>query len=163
MASDALRDAELAGQPRFRRTTANVSRLRLATATRCRCRLFRGHDLLPRWTGILTSSAALAQMLNLAMKRESTSRQTLGETFSQWKSGAVGMSQTQTSARQHLGTHDGGKPCRRRERLKVRGRPAMRRCGMFSEMTGDMTRPHYDSALANASPFGGLIVQGGVT
>lgn len=34
---------------------------------------------------------------------------------------------------------------------------------MFSAMTGDMNPLHYDAALAERSPFGGLIVQGGVT
>jgi len=34
---------------------------------------------------------------------------------------------------------------------------------MFSEMTGDKNPLHYDAALAAQSPFGGLIVQGGVT
>ena len=34
---------------------------------------------------------------------------------------------------------------------------------MFSEMTGDRNPLHYDAALAARSPFGGLIVQGGVT
>src|SRR4051794_34365259 len=34
---------------------------------------------------------------------------------------------------------------------------------MFSHMTGDMNPLHYDAALAAQSPFGGLIVQGGVT
>src|ERR1043165_386862 len=34
---------------------------------------------------------------------------------------------------------------------------------MFTEMTGDRNPIHYDVELAAASPFGGLIVQGGVT
>ena len=33
----------------------------------------------------------------------------------------------------------------------------------FTEMTGDRNPLHYDRALAEASPFGKLIVQGGVT
>ncbi len=39
----------------------------------------------------------------------------------------------------------------------------MRDVEMFTEMTGDRNPIHYDEALATASPFGGLIVQGGVT
>ena len=34
---------------------------------------------------------------------------------------------------------------------------------MFTEMTGDRNPLHYDAALAAQSPFGELIVQGGVT
>ncbi len=34
---------------------------------------------------------------------------------------------------------------------------------MFSEMTGDRNPLHYDAAFAAVSPFGELIVQGGVT
>lgn len=34
---------------------------------------------------------------------------------------------------------------------------------MFTAMTGDKNPIHYDRALAEATPFGGLIVQGGVT
>jgi acyl dehydratase len=34
---------------------------------------------------------------------------------------------------------------------------------MFTEMTGDKNPIHYDADLAAGSPFGGLIVQGGVT
>ncbi len=40
---------------------------------------------------------------------------------------------------------------------------SMRDVEMFTEMTGDRNPIHYDEALAVASPFGGLIVQGGVT
>lgn len=40
---------------------------------------------------------------------------------------------------------------------------SMRDVEMFTEMTGDRNPIHYDAALATASPFGGLIVQGGVT
>jgi acyl dehydratase len=39
----------------------------------------------------------------------------------------------------------------------------MRDVEMFTEMTGDRNPIHYDEALAAASPFGALIVQGGVT
>lgn len=42
-------------------------------------------------------------------------------------------------------------------------RTTMRDVEMFSAMTGDMNPLHYDAALAERSPFGGLIVQGGVT
>ena len=40
---------------------------------------------------------------------------------------------------------------------------SMRDVEMFSEMTGDRNPIHYDAELAQSSPFGGLIVQGGVT
>lgn len=39
----------------------------------------------------------------------------------------------------------------------------MRDVEMFTEMTGDRNPIHYDADLAAKSPFGGLIVQGGVT
>jgi acyl dehydratase len=34
---------------------------------------------------------------------------------------------------------------------------------MFTEMTGDRNPIHYDAELAAKTPFGGLIVQGGIT
>lgn len=40
---------------------------------------------------------------------------------------------------------------------------SMRDVELFSEITGDMNPLHYDAALAAGTPFGGLIVQGGVT
>ena len=57
----------------------------------------------------------------------------------------------------------------------IRGRPSvgsradrsrmtsMRDVEMFTEMTGDKNPIHYDAELAAKSPFGALIVQGGVT
>jgi acyl dehydratase len=42
-------------------------------------------------------------------------------------------------------------------------RTSMNDVVMFSEMTGDRNPLHYDEQLAAESPFGGLIVQGGVT
>ena len=39
----------------------------------------------------------------------------------------------------------------------------MRDVEMFTEMTGDKNPIHYDAELAAQTPFGGLIVQGGVT
>lgn len=40
---------------------------------------------------------------------------------------------------------------------------SMRDVEMFTEMTGDRNPIHYDAELAAKTPFGGLIVQGGVT
>lgn len=60
-------------------------------------------------------------------------------------------------------------------RMTIKGKPApgaaaerrrrtsMRDVEMFSEMTGDRNPLHYDAELAARSPFGGLILQGGVT
>lgn len=42
-------------------------------------------------------------------------------------------------------------------------RTEMRDVEMFTAMTGDRNPLHYDARLAAASPFGDLIVQGGVT
>jgi acyl dehydratase len=39
----------------------------------------------------------------------------------------------------------------------------MRDVEIFTEMTGDKNPIHYDVELATNSPFGGLVVQGGVT
>jgi acyl dehydratase len=39
----------------------------------------------------------------------------------------------------------------------------MRDVEMFTEITGDRNPIHYDAELAAKSPFGGLIVQGGIT
>ena len=40
---------------------------------------------------------------------------------------------------------------------------SMRDVELFTAMTGDRNPLHYDEALASSTPFGGLIVQGGVT
>jgi acyl dehydratase len=42
-------------------------------------------------------------------------------------------------------------------------RTGMRDVEMFTAMTGDRNPLHYDATLAARAPFGGLIVQGGVT
>ena len=51
-------------------------------------------------------------------------------------------------------------PGARAERCRT---TTMRDVEMFSAMTGDRNPIHYDVELAAKSPFGGLIVQGGVT
>jgi acyl dehydratase len=56
----------------------------------------------------------------------------------------------------------GGKPAVGAAAERSR-RTSMQDVEMFSTMTGDCNPLHYDAALAAASPFGGLIVQGGVT
>jgi acyl dehydratase len=48
-------------------------------------------------------------------------------------------------------------------RAERRRTTTMRDVEMFTEMTGDRNPLHYDAELATKSPFGGLIVQGGVT
>ena len=48
-------------------------------------------------------------------------------------------------------------------RAERRRTTSMRDVEMFTEMTGDKNPIHYDADLAAKSPFGGLIVQGGVT
>jgi acyl dehydratase len=48
-------------------------------------------------------------------------------------------------------------------RAERRRTTSMRDVEMFTEMTGDRNPVHYDADLATKSPFGGLIVQGGVT
>lgn len=55
-----------------------------------------------------------------------------------------------------------GKPEAGAEATRTRA-TSMRDVEMFTEMTGDRNPIHYDEALAKASPFGKLIVQGGVT
>ena len=72
------------------------------------------------------------------------------------------MSQTQTATRNIWDATLGGKPVVGATAERSR-QTSMRDVEMFSEMTGDMNPLHYDRALADASPFGGLIVQGGVT
>ena len=56
----------------------------------------------------------------------------------------------------------GGKPIVGATAERTR-QTSMRDVEMFSEMTGDLNPLHYDAELAAASPFRGLIVQGGVT
>src|SRR5215213_8032617 len=48
-------------------------------------------------------------------------------------------------------------------RSERRRTTSMRDVEIFTAMTGDKNPIHYDAALAARSPFGGLIVQGGVT
>ena len=48
-------------------------------------------------------------------------------------------------------------------RAERRRTTSMRDVEMFTAMTGDRNPIHYDADLAARSPFGGLIVQGGVT
>ena len=49
------------------------------------------------------------------------------------------------------------------QRATLRRMTSLRDVELFAEMTGDRNPLHFDAALAARSPFGGLIVQGGVT
>ncbi len=49
------------------------------------------------------------------------------------------------------------------QRATRRRRTSMQDVERVAEMTGDRNPLHFDAALAARSPFGGLIVQGGVT
>ena len=72
------------------------------------------------------------------------------------------MTQTDTATQDIWQATIGGKP--RIGAMAERSRwTCARDVEMFSEMTGDRNPLHYDAALATRSPFGGLIVQGGVT
>lgn len=71
------------------------------------------------------------------------------------------MTETTTKPFGWTGTHNGkpsvGQVAERRRRTSMRDIEA------FTAMTGDRNPLHYDRALAEASVFGRLIVQGGVT
>ncbi|WP_237212936.1 MaoC family dehydratase [Falsiroseomonas oryziterrae] len=49
------------------------------------------------------------------------------------------------------------------QRATRRRTTSMRDVELFAEMTGDRNPLHFDPVLAGCTPFGGLIVQGGVT
>ena len=72
------------------------------------------------------------------------------------------MKQTEMAARCIWVATLGGKPTPGSTAERSRW-TSMRDVEMFSEMTGDKNPLHYDRDLASLSPFGGLIVQGGVT
>jgi len=72
------------------------------------------------------------------------------------------MKQTEMAARCIWDATLGGKPTPGSTAERSRW-TSMRDVEMFSEMTGDRNPLHYDKDQASRSPFGGLIVQGGVT
>jgi acyl dehydratase len=72
------------------------------------------------------------------------------------------MKQKDTAAKCIWDATLGGKPIPGNSAERSR-RTSMRDVEMFSEITGDKNPLHYDLDLANRSPFGELIVQGGVT
>ena len=72
------------------------------------------------------------------------------------------MKQTEMAAKCIWNATLGGKPIPGSTAERSRW-TSMRDVEMFSEMTGDKNPLHYDRDLASRSPFGGLIVQGGVT
>jgi acyl dehydratase len=72
------------------------------------------------------------------------------------------MKQSEIATRCIWGATLGGKPIPSTSAERFRW-TSMRDVEMFSEMTGDKNPLHYDLDLASRSPFGELIVQGGVT
>jgi len=49
------------------------------------------------------------------------------------------------------------------QRARISREIQERDIALFTDITGDRNPLHYDEAVAKASPFGGIIVQGGVT
>ena len=72
------------------------------------------------------------------------------------------MTRTETAARNVWDSTLYGKPAVGAVAQRSRS-TSMQDVEMFSAMTGDRNPLHYDPILAAQSPFGGLIVQGGVT
>ena len=132
-------------------------------ATRCRCRLFEVTDAIAALDWDLDQLKALHQTLNLAMKRKSSICLRLATHIATMNRGEVCMTHSRALPHGTSGTRRShGKPSVGAAAERSRW-TSMRDVEMFSEMTGDMNPLHYDAALAAGSPFGGLIVQGGVT
>ena len=124
--------------------------------------LFEVTDAIAALDWDLDRIKALHQTLNQAMKREVEHLLTLARWAISHDRGGGVMTQTETAARDIWNATMGGKPTAGAVAERSRW-TSMRDVEMFSEMTGDRNPLHYDAALATQSPFGGLIVQGGVT
>ena len=166
--TDALRDAELLANAAAAGTEADFADY-AATRDDLSMPLFEVSDAIAALDWDLDQIRALHQTLNHAMKREVEHLLTLGDAARplhpanpSHDRGGSAMNHADTEAQDIWHATIGGKP--KVGAIAERARQtSMRDVEMFSEMTGDRNPLHYDAALAAESPFGGLIVQGGVT
>ena len=156
--TDALRDAELLSRAIVdgrRGALAGYQHRRDALSRRS----IRITDAIASFRWSLDEVKALHAQLSAAMRAE-------GATDGRRRRSGSPLQHEETRKchkRSYLGTRQSPVGLVSGARAARQHMTTMRDVEIFTEMTGDRNPIHYDADLAARSPFGGLIVQGGVT